>query len=660
VIAKLPQNVPYYGADRKRGSYIPIQAGPLNLIFREGVFRSIKLERREVIRAVYFAVRDENWHTIPGVVSNLDIRSTSDSFKITYDCAHQERGIDFRWTADVSGEADGSIVWKMEGRAFTSFLKNRIGICVLHPIDESIGEPCQITHTDGTLERSRFPAAIAPHQPFLDVAAMCFRVNSELDAELAFAGDVFETEDQRNWTDASFKTYSTPLSLPYPASIEEGTTVSQTVTLRLRGTLPAFTAHSLSDGEVTVTLRPETRTQLPRIGFKWAGSRHLLSETGVLRLKALSPSHLSVDLHIGDATSEEEFWKATEEAMRLSLPLEVALALDADSAQLRRVLNEIVNRKVDICSWLADVRLQLPTRHAELRELEAFAPVAFGAGANFAELNRNRPSAPPAAGVWFSLNPQVHATDDTTLIENLAAQSSALTSIRSWFGSVPITVSPVSLKPRIALPLRDEELSVQHGLLPEDVDGRQSSLLGAGWTLGSLKHLAEGGAATVTFYETAGWKGVMEAQAGSPLPSHFLSIPDAVFPMYHIFANAADFKGAEVIRTESSDPLRVEAITLIQSSGLRVMVANLSAGKVSVNIRLSGIAKQAELRKMDEDNVEFSMVHPEAYRQQSAQLLEASDGCLKFDLRPFAIATIDAPQGTGHSTTGSFSPGGRP
>ena len=34
-------------------------------------------------------------------------------------------------------------------------------------------------------------------------------------------------EDQRNWTDASFKTYSTPLSEPIPVTVKAGTRISQ-------------------------------------------------------------------------------------------------------------------------------------------------------------------------------------------------------------------------------------------------------------------------------------------------------------------------------------------------------------------------------------------------------------------------------------------------
>ena len=656
----LPQNVLLSDADNTSASNHNLRAGPLHLTFREGVFRYIKLQGQEIVRAVYFAVRDEDWRTIPGVISNLDIRNTPDSFKITYDCAHLERGIDFRWKAEVTGNTVGTIVWRMEGRAFTSFKKNRIGVCVLHPLAESVGKPCEITHTDGTIEQSCFPVMVAPHQPFLDLAAMSFRVNSDLVADLSFAGDVFETEDQRNWTDASFKTYSTPLSLPYPVKIEEGTTVSQTLTLNLHGTLPAFAPQPIRDGEVTITLHPRARTKLPRMGFKFAGSSHLLSETGVNRFKELCCDHLSAELCPGVVASEEEFWNAAEEARRLNLPLEVALAADIEPTALKCVLEEIVNRKVEICSWLAHVRMQLPARLTELKELEAIAPVVLGAAGNFAELNRNRPSMSSAAGVWFSLNPQVHATDDTTLVENLTAQPSVLTSIRAWNGQSPITVSPVTLKARIhgdidraPIPGRDDQLAA-------DVDQRQNSLLGAGWTLGTLKHMAEGGVASVTFYETAGWRGIMETEGGSPSSAHFLSIPDAVFPMYHVFADIAAYKRGEVIRSESSDPLRVESLALVQPSGLRLMAANLSADEVKVNLKLAGFAGRAELLAIDEENVERYMTDPESRKHASPQQLAAGEGSLRFVLKPYAIASIDVLLEKSKLEAESVAPEGRP
>jgi hypothetical protein len=50
-----------------------------------------------------------------------------------------------------------------------------------------------------------------------------------LQMELTFEGDIFETEDQRNWTDSSYKTYSTPLSLPFPVSVTKGEKINQRI-----------------------------------------------------------------------------------------------------------------------------------------------------------------------------------------------------------------------------------------------------------------------------------------------------------------------------------------------------------------------------------------------------------------------------------------------
>ena len=53
--------------------------------------------------------------------------------------------------------------------------------------------------------------------------AISHEVVPGLMAEVRFEGETFEMEDQRNWTDASYKTYCTPLSLPYPVEVKEGT-----------------------------------------------------------------------------------------------------------------------------------------------------------------------------------------------------------------------------------------------------------------------------------------------------------------------------------------------------------------------------------------------------------------------------------------------------
>ena len=115
----------------------------------------------------------------------------------------------------IEGREDNSITFTMEGIALESFEKNRIGFCVLHPIDGCAGTNCVIAHSDGSLEQSVFPEQISPDQVFRDIRSMKWMANT-VHCRLDFEGDIFETEDQRNWTDASYKTYSTPLSASFP------------------------------------------------------------------------------------------------------------------------------------------------------------------------------------------------------------------------------------------------------------------------------------------------------------------------------------------------------------------------------------------------------------------------------------------------------------
>jgi hypothetical protein len=60
---------------------------------------------------------------------------------------------------------------------------------------------------------------------------MRWQAANAISYQLDFEGDVFQTEDQRNWGDASYKTFCTPLSLPFPVQLQKGDTVWQRVTL---------------------------------------------------------------------------------------------------------------------------------------------------------------------------------------------------------------------------------------------------------------------------------------------------------------------------------------------------------------------------------------------------------------------------------------------
>ena len=98
---------------------------------------------------------------------------------------------------------------------------NRAGFALLHPLNGVVGTPMMVRHSDGVWVTSQFPTQISPSQTAVDITGLQHKIRS-VDLGFIFIGEVFEMEDQRNWSDASFKTYCRPLSAPKPFILMPG------------------------------------------------------------------------------------------------------------------------------------------------------------------------------------------------------------------------------------------------------------------------------------------------------------------------------------------------------------------------------------------------------------------------------------------------------
>ena len=189
---QLPLRTLYYGKDEPLPDRKQLRAGPLSLIFEAGDLRYIRLGNQEILRRVYVAIRDRNWNTLPSALSNLQIEHTIDSFHITFDVENRRIEIDFFWKGTIIGDVQRTINFIMDGQARLTFLRNRVGFCVLHPMGECAGLPCRVEKVDGTVEQGEFPKYISPHQPFMDVQAISHEVVPNVHADVRFDGDILE------------------------------------------------------------------------------------------------------------------------------------------------------------------------------------------------------------------------------------------------------------------------------------------------------------------------------------------------------------------------------------------------------------------------------------------------------------------------------------
>ena len=288
---------------------VPLRAGPLRLVFDRGELRWIRLGEREVLRGLYVAVREEGWATVPAELEDLEIEAEPEAFRIRFRARHRRGGVLFDWVGRIQGGTDGRITYTMDGAAGSTFRRNRIGFCVLHPAEACAGRPCIVETVDGDRASSAFPSLVAPHQPFRNVRAILHEVTPGVEAEVRMEGETFETEDQRNWSDASFKTYGTPLHLPFPVEVAEGTRLAQSVTVRLFG----VTSEPVQEAAATVPgalpkKRNSTEPVLVRVGRTGGFARPVVGLGGAglgpigaadaERLRSIGLDHVRADLRL--------------------------------------------------------------------------------------------------------------------------------------------------------------------------------------------------------------------------------------------------------------------------------------------------------------------------------------------------------------------------
>lgn len=474
-------------------------AGPVSLLLDNGSIRTLTVRGEEVLRIIYVALRDADWNTAKVFITNQDIRQHADSFAIAYDWQVDDLGIQMAGNVTIEGKADGTVVFDFYGKARNTFRRNRIGLCVLHPIAGLSGQPCLLTHPDGQTTDALFPVLIQPDQPFKNLSGLTWLMASGQRCAIQLSGDVFETEDQRNWTDASYKTYSTPVDLPRPVTVETGTEIRQQVAFRL-----------LTDADPTLR---------PRIGLGHRPDGPPLSLQEAERLKTLPLSHLRIGVNLPQPNWQTSLTAAQRDADLLNLPLEIALFLGTDApADAQEFIRFVQENNINIYALAlfdADTRR---TSDALLRSVvplfrDAFPDVPLGGGADayFTDLNRNRFDVGPVDFVTYSITPQVHAFDDQTLLENIAGQAETVRSARVLANGKPVHILSVTLLPRY-----NAGAPPDHRADVPPADPRQKTAFGADWTHRSLAALTQAGAASVTYYETHGPRGLLDG--GEDLP----------------------------------------------------------------------------------------------------------------------------------------------
>jgi hypothetical protein len=577
-----------------------LTAGPLSVTLQDGNLRTLRFLGHEVLRAVSFLVRDKDWGTCAAAISAVRTENDADHFAIRYHARYTApSGAYLDCDMTISGTSTGRLSFEADCIADADFETARAGFTVLHPLAGVAGQPVSVEHGDGNIEHARWPELIEPWQPFMDIAAITHGVAAGIVAETRFEGDVFEMEDQRNWTDGSYKTYVRPLALPWPYRVGRGERLLQAVRVAIRAGDHAAPAPA-DDGAVTLAIVP-TDITLPAIGI---GLRPdcLAAESRALGvLKASGARHLIAhfDPLAGHGRDALEAYAAIADASGLPVTLELALPcagpLDEELSGIARQVAEAGLALDTLFASPAIDRQSTPPGSAwppcpPLEQVYAAARAAFpgirlGGGmlSYFTELNRKRVPTGSIDYVSHATCPIVHAADDLSVMQSFEALADVVASVRAIYGDKPYRIGPSTIAMRQNPYGAATKANPDLGRLPmANVDPRHNAQFGAAWTLAYAATVASAGLEVLTLSTLAGPFGLV-AGPGEPMAEGRLR------PLAHIITALAVLSGQTLCAVESSRPDAVLGL----ATDTVLLLANITPAEQTV--RLGWVPRTVEV-----------------------------------------------------------------
>jgi hypothetical protein len=549
-----------------------------------------------VLRAISYLVRDRDWGTYGPRIENLAIKQDGDSFSIGY-TAHCDGPNASALAISVRIEArESELTFAAEALSPTGFETNRCGFCILHPIVGIAGSPTTVEHVDGRLVETRFPDQIEPWQPFKDMRAIGHTVTSGVSAKCLMEGDTFEMEDQRNWSDASYKTYVRPLALPWPYQIAANEPMRQSIVLSIRESR-SERAESAGSAAGTTRLEPDGRRgTMPAIGLIVTPEEAQAALAAGDLLREIAPQELlfHFDPNADHGTQALKDFAAIAAVHKGRATLEIALPCKlspvvetAGIAGQMRAANFrpdaiLISPSVDRQSTPPGSQWPEcpPLEEVYAAAHEAFAGIRIGSGmlSYFTELNRKRVPADRLGFISHCTNPIVHAADDLSVMQTLEALPFITGSVRAIYGDKPYRIGPSTI-PMRQNPYGSRTMDNPAGsrIPMANRDPRHNGRFAEAFALGYAIRVLDANLECLTLAALTGPFGLV---AGKKEPS----AESGKRPLFNVVKLLSGLAGSSWSGCASSRPSETLAFVSRVPSGETLHVVNLTADKQNIDI----------------------------------------------------------------------------
>lgn len=375
-------------------------------------------------------------------------------------------------------------------------------------------------------------------------------------------------EDQRNWTDASYKTYSTPLALPFPVLVAPGRVIAQSVALSC-----AQAGAGAGAGAGAVAPEAESAPAGESIRIGEASGRVVPEITvGASTAPGDTPARTDwphaagvlVELIATDLRWPTALDRAVLDAGGGYLDVRIVASAPEEVSAVLASLPGMRVRRVGVFS--AESHISEPdlwcALEAGVAEYGIGAELVGGTRAHFTELNRTHERMPAAevSALAFSVTPQMHSVGREQIIESIGVQRTVVESARLIAQGRPLHIGPITLRARFNAVAPGEPVA-------NSTDPRQAAEALAAWLISSVDALAGDGVQSLSYFESWGPRGLGPTGGAEP------------YPVSRALDWLIRLQGHRLLRVEGDLPENVRVIAATADSDpadLTLLVANLS------------------------------------------------------------------------------------
>ncbi|MCX6447705.1 MAG: hypothetical protein NTV18_00960 [Actinobacteria bacterium] len=470
--------------------------GGFTLDLAREAIRNIRFEGVQLIDLLYTAIRPLDWSTLKADEYSADVQIIGNDCVITVNEVFAG-ALSAQAKITLSSSNTFSVGYELKG--LTEYQVSRWGVCFcLNTADwmrssvVSSGNTYSLAQdispqrvVDGVIQ-GLFPASDEMH----------FLAPDKRSLKVVSTGKVMEAEDQRNWTDNTYKIYSGSLSEPFPFLTSAGSIWKQSVNFEV-GVPESVTT------DATKILVKEIEA-LPSIGLQFNHDSLLTPDDLEKAFILLEIDHLRINEET--LTSQKIATTAAS-----GLILEAALLSSSKGDYLKEEVLRLSERVPAGSRLLVQIEGRQVVDAADLPKNSSLNSYIPGSDAFLVDLQNDQYNF--GNSVSYSMAPTVHSFDTETIFKTLFTQQESINFAQKYIAP-QVFISPITFSMRgnpHSGHSRDQRLVYAEPEMALHI----RTIEGAAWTLGSIHSLASAGAFSGSWHDLFGEFGIIYSQSDS-------------------------------------------------------------------------------------------------------------------------------------------------